>query len=241
MVACPMLSYGIDKACDLLAKDIKVSARGVKFLINVEGMQYEMRLGIPGRFSVYNALAATGAALQLGFNLEEIIKGLIIAKGVKGRAEVVPINQGYTVLIDYAHTPDGLVNIISTVKEFAQGRVITLFGCGGDRDKTKRPIMGKVAGELSDFCIITSDNPRSEEPYTIIKDIVQGIEQTDCRYEVIENRRQAIKYALENAAEGDVVILAGKGHETYQILADETIYFDERAIAMGIIEEKLRG
>lgn len=238
--SCPFISYGIESNCDLMASDIKMSARGVKFNALLNGETHEMRLGIPGRFSVYNALAAAGAALMLGFTTDEVARGLVIAKGVKGRAEVVPINKDYTVIIDYAHTPDGLINIISTVREFAKGRVITLFGCGGDRDRVKRPLMGRAAGELSDFLIITSDNPRSEKPTSIIEEILPGVEETGCKYVVIENRKQAIDYALDIALKDDVIILAGKGHETYQILADGTIDFDERAIVMELLDKKAR-
>ncbi len=144
--------------------------------------------------------------------------------------EVVPTDTDYTVIIDYAHTPDGLENIINTVKDFAVGRVITLFGCGGDRDNTKRPIMGEISGKLSDYTIITSDNPRTEDPEAIIADIVEGIKKTDGEYTVITDRREAIAYALDNAKKDDVIILAGKGQETYQIIGKEKYDFDERVV-----------
>lgn len=227
---CPVLTYAIDGVGDLLAKDIKISARGVIFTLEYEGKMYKVRLGIPGRFSVYNALAAIGCMVSLGFSIERVIEALTFAKGVMGRCETVYTNTDYTVIIDYAHTPDGLENIISTVKEFCEGRVITLFGCGGDRDRTKRPIMGRVAAELSDFCIVTSDNPRTEEPEKIIEDIMVGVKDTDCEYKVIVNRREAIDYALTHAQRGDCIILAGKGHETYQIIGKEKRHFDEREV-----------
>ncbi len=236
-IPCQAMTYAIEHKADLQASDIKISARGVTFTLKTAKESMPMRLGIPGRFSVYNALAATGAGLSLGFDADDITKGLIIAKGVKGRAEVVNTGRDYTVIIDYAHTPDGLANIIPTVREFTQGRVITLFGCGGDRDRTKRPLMGEMAGRLSDFCIVTTDNPRSEPPMAIIADIVKGIEPTGCEYVVIENRQDAIRYALTYAQPDDVVILAGKGHETYQILADKTIDFDERKIVAQILDD----
>lgn len=236
-VSCPVTTYAIDQQATLRAQDIKISARGVTFAVRSSGQSVPVRLGIPGRFSVYNALAAMGAALSLGMGMDAVTKGLVIAKGVKGRAEVVNTGRDYTVLIDYAHTPDGLNNIISTVREFARGRVVTLFGCGGDRDRTKRPLMGEMAGRLSDFCIVTTDNPRSEKPLDIIGDILKGIEKTECEYVVIENRREAIAYALKNARPDDVIILAGKGHETYQILADRTIEFDERKIVGDILKQ----
>lgn len=236
-VSCPAITYGIDNRADLQAQDIKISARGVTFLVEAEGQKMPVRLGIPGRFSVYNALAALGAGLSLSMGAEAVTRGLVIAKGVKGRAEVVNTGRSYTVLIDYAHTPDGLKNIISTVREFARGRVITLFGCGGDRDRGKRPLMGEVAGRLSDFCIVTTDNPRSEAPGAIIEQILEGITKTECDYVVVENRRDAIRYALLHAEPDDVIILAGKGHETYQILADRTIEFDERKVVGEILRE----
>ena len=159
-----------------------------------------------------------------------IIKGLENATGVVGRVEVVPTNTDYTVIIDYAHTPDGLENIIKTVKDFAKGEVITLFGCGGDRDNTKRPIMGEIAGKLSDYSIITSDNPRTEDPVSIIEQIEVGMKRTDGKYKVIVDRRDAIAYALDHAKKDDVIILAGKGQETYQIIGKEKHDFDERVV-----------
>lgn len=232
-----VLTYGIEKKCDYKAENIRLSERGVIFSLRAEGGVHDIRLGIPGRFSVYNALAAACACLALGISIEDIIKGLIIAKGVRGRAEVVALPTPYTVIIDYAHTPDGLENIIKAVRGFARGRVITLFGCGGDRDRTKRPKMGKIAGTLSDYCIVTSDNPRTEDPNKIIDDILEGMRGMEERYTVITNRREAIEHAMNIALPGDAVILAGKGHETYQILADKTIDFDERAIVKEIFSE----
>ncbi len=230
MATCPSLTYGIKTENDLAAQNIRLSERGVICSTTLGDTPYEIRLGIPGMFSVYNALAATAACLGMGIPMDDILKGLVLAKGVKGRAEVVPVAKPFTVLIDYAHTPDGLENIIRTVRGFAKGRVITLFGCGGDRDKTKRPLMGKIAAELSDFAVVTSDNPRTEEPGAIIRDIAEGMKAHPDKYAVVENRKEAIRYAMQYAREGDVIILAGKGHETYQILKDETIEFDERIL-----------
>ncbi len=223
-----IITYSIDNESDLKASNIRMSERGVIFDASYKGENVLMRLGIPGRFSVYNALSAAGAALGLGLGLEDIAKGLVIAKGVKGRLEVVNVIAPFTVIIDYAHTPDGVENVLKAVRDFAKGRVITLFGCGGDRDNTKRPIMGKMAEDLSDITIVTSDNPRSEEPGEIIKQILAGM--TKETTVVVENRKEAIFRALDIAKEGDVVVLAGKGHETYQILKDETIHFDEREV-----------
>ncbi len=234
--ACPVMTFGTEKAAALRGENIRLSERGVIVSTKVSGAPYEIRLGIPGMFSVYNALACAAACLGMGIPMDDILKGLVLAKGVKGRAEVVPIAAPYTVLIDYAHTPDGLENIINAVRGFAKGRVITLFGCGGDRDKTKRPIMGEMAARLSDFAVVTSDNPRTEDPSAIIRDIEEGMTAYKDTYTVVENRREAIAHAMAIAEEGDVVILAGKGHETYQILKDETIDFDERAIVKEIFK-----
>ena len=175
---------------------------------------------IPGRFSVYNSLCAAAIALTLGISFEEVLTAISKSNGVKGRIEVVPTDTDYTVIIDYAHSPDGLENIISSLREIAKKRIVTVFGCGGDRDRTKRPIMGKIAAELSDFCVVTSDNPRSDTPYV-----------------VVENRREAIKWALEHAEKDDIILLAGKGHETYQILPTGTIHFDEREVVADILKK----
>lgn len=227
---CEILRTGLSDGCDLRAENISITARGTDFDAVYEGNSYHVHIAIPGKFSVYNALSAMGAALLLGIDMETIIQGLSEASGVLGRVEVVPVNTDYTVIIDYAHTPDGLENIISTVKDFAVGKVITLFGCGGDRDNTKRPIMGEIAGRLSDYSIITSDNPRTEDPQAIIDDIEAGMKKTNGRYKVIADRREAIAYALDNAEKDDVIILAGKGQETYQIIGREKYDFDERAV-----------
>ncbi len=234
---CPVITFGVENDADIHAKDIKISARGVIFDIDYLDKAYKVRLGIPGKFSVYNALTALGTVISLGIPVERAIEALTFAKGVMGRCETVYTHTDYTVIIDYAHTPDGLENIISTVREFCEGRVITLFGCGGDRDRTKRPIMGKVAANLSDYCIVTSDNPRTENPAAIIDDIMVGVKETDCEYTVIENRREAIKFALTNARRGDCIILAGKGHETYQIIGKEKNHFDEREVIEDCLKE----
>lgn len=227
---CSVVGYGICRG-DMVAKNIEYTSKGVVF--DVENTTYQ--LDIPGEFSVYNGLCAIGVCKVLGIDDETIKCALKSSKGVKGRAEVVDTNTEYTVMIDYAHTPDGIENILKAVRGFAKGRVIILFGCGGDRDNTKRPIMGRIAGELADFCIVTSDNPRSENPMDIINMIIPGVKETGTPFEVICDRKEAIKFALETAKKDDVVILAGKGHETYQILNDGTIDFDEREIVSGIL------
>lgn len=230
---CNTITYGINGDCHLRAKDIHLGKDGVAFTVG----DTRFELPIPGDFSVYNALCAIGITHSLGIKLHDIAKALSTADGVKGRAEVVRTDTDYTVMIDYAHTPDGIENILKTVRGFAKGRVVVLFGCGGDRDNTKRPIMGETAGRLADFCIITSDNPRSEDPMSIISMIEPALKDTGTPYVVIENRRSAIEYALKNAQKDDVIVLAGKGHETYQILADGKIHFDEREVIRDILKK----
>lgn len=227
---CRVMSYGI-KSGDLKAENIEYNDKGVRF----ECGSMKINLGIPGVFSVYNALTAIGICKSCGISDEVIEKALNSAQGVKGRAEIVDCGKDFTLLIDYAHTPDGLENILESVRKFAKGRVVVVFGCGGDRDKTKRPKMGRVAGRIADFCIVTSDNPRTEEPDAIIRDILDGMDDAMAEYVVIENRRDAIEYAIRHARKDDVIVLAGKGHEDYQILKDKTIHFDEREVIRDIL------
>lgn len=223
-----IMRVGLGEECDLRAENISFSSRGADFDMVYGGKAYKTHIQIPGEFSVYNAICAAGAALQLGIDIETVIKGLANAVGVLGRVEVVPTDTDYTVIIDYAHTPDGLENIINCVKGFAEGRTITVFGCGGDRDSAKRAVMGEIAGRLSDYSIITSDNPRTEDPEKIVRMIEEGMKKTDGEYILITDRREAIGYALDMAKKGDVIILAGKGQETYQIIGKEKFDFDER-------------
>ena len=229
---CKKISYGIESG-ELVAKNVEYGYKGVEF----ECGDMKIKLGIPGEFSVYNALTAIGICKACGISDEVIEGALNVAQGVKGRAEVVECGRDFTLIIDYAHTPDGLQNILESVRGFAKGRVVVLFGCGGDRDKTKRPKMGRVAGKLADFCIVTSDNPRTEEPDFIIRDILDGMGDAMAEYVVIENRRDAIEYAIKHARKDDVIVLAGKGHEDYQILKDKTIHFDEREIIREILSK----
>lgn len=228
-----ILTYSIDAQSALRAQNLRMSERGVIFDVAFAGEVHEMRLGIPGKFSVYNALAAICACKNIGMDISDIEKGLVLAKSVKGRIEVVHTSTPYTVIIDYAHTPDGLENIISAVRDFARGRVITVFGCGGNRDATKRPKMGKIAQELSDIAVVTSDNPRCEEPAAIINDILAGMEKDN--HIVVENRKEAIAYAMGISKENDVIILAGKGHETYQEIEHIKYDFDERDVVREIL------
>lgn len=230
-----MLTYGIESDCDIHASDVKLSEKGVAFKVSYENKEYDVELGIPGMFSVYNALTALGCLVSEGIHMDDAVEGLKSARGVKGRIEVVETNRDFSVIIDYAHTPDGLYNVIRTIRGFCKGRIITVFGCGGDRDAGKRPKMGRIAAELSDYCVVTSDNPRTENPVAIINDVVEGVKNGKCDYTVVVNRFEAIETALDMAKKDDVVLLAGKGHETYQILADRTIDFDEREIVRKLL------
>ena len=228
---CPIFTYSETKnEADLVAKDIRLSARGVKFCAVTMGEIARVSLGIPGRFTVYNAMTVLAVCLQLGISLEDASAALSDAEGVKGRVEVVPTDGDYTILIDYAHTPDALENVLLSMKEVAEGRVVALFGCGGDRDRTKRPLMGAIAAKCADFVIVTSDNPRTEEPQAIIDEITAGLADTNTPYTVICDRREAIAWAIDNHQPNDVIILAGKGHETYQIIGKTKYPMDEREI-----------
>ena len=200
---------------DLYAKDAVLHSEGVAFTAVCGGKEVPVKLPIPGKFTVYNALSVIGIAYQLGISVEASAAALRTAQGVKGRMEVVPTpGKPYSVLVDYSHTPDALENVISSVQDFCQGRVITVFGCGGDRDPIKRPVMGEIGVKLSDIAVITSDNPRTEDPEAIIRDIVAGVKDEYGMYKVVCDRRAAIRYAMDIAEKDDIIILAGKGHET---------------------------
>ncbi len=228
---CPVISYSTkNSGANYVAKSISLKAKSISFdFVGIETIG-RVRLNIPGEFSVYNAMCAISVLLQCGMSLPDIIESLSGVTGVKGRAEVVPTDTDYTVMIDYAHSPDGLKNILQTVRKSVSGRVIVVFGCGGDRDRTKRPKMGKIAAEWSDITIVTSDNPRCEDPLKIIEDIIPGILEVNKEYVSIADRAEAIRYALSIASEGDVVLLAGKGHETYQEINHVKHHMDEREI-----------
>ncbi len=229
-VPCALATYSVKTDATYAAQDICYRADGVDFrLVSADG-NAQVNMQIPGQFSVYNGLCAAAVCLKVGMPFDRVVEALSAAAGVKGRAEVVPTGRDFTVVIDYAHTPDGLDNICRTLKQCCTGRLVTLFGCGGDRDKTKRPLMAQAAAALSDYLVITSDNPRSEDPAAIIGDIVAGLTDSTTPYTVVENRVEAIRWAIANAQPGDTILLAGKGHETYQILADETIHLDEREV-----------
>ncbi|WAM31117.1 UDP-N-acetylmuramoyl-L-alanyl-D-glutamate--2,6-diaminopimelate ligase [Caldicellulosiruptor naganoensis] len=231
------ITYAKESSGDVMAKNIKLFVNKNQFDLCCKGQIQQITLNIPGIFSVYNALASAACAASLGIDLETIKKGLESVKAIPGRFEIVESNDKFTIVIDYAHTPDGLLNLMKTVDEVAKGRKVLLFGCGGDRDRTKRPIMGEIAGKMADFVIVTSDNPRTEDPLKIIEDILVGLQKTNAEYVVIPDRFEAIKYAIKNAKENDFIVLAGKGHETYQILKDRTIHFDEREVVKSILEE----
>ena len=236
---CPCLTFSCEKdAADLTAKNIRLHADGVEFVATTKGELARVKLPIPGHFSVENALAALGMVLQTGMPLGDAAHSLATATGVKGRVEVVPTDTDYTVLIDYAHTPDGVENVLRAVRGFAKGRVIALFGCGGDRDRTKRPKMGKIAAELADFCVVTSDNPRTEEPKAIIDDILEGMKGTKTPMQVIVDRPEAIHWALAHAKKDDVIVLMGKGHETYQEVNHVKHHMDEREIVAAFFSNK---
>ena len=228
---CPCLTFSCEKdAADLTAKNLKLHADGVEFVAATKGDLARVKLPIPGHFSAENALTALGIVLQLGMPLADAAKSLATATGVKGRVEVVPTDTDYTVLIDYAHSPDGVENVLRAVRGFAKGRVVALFGCGGDRDRTKRPKMGKIAADLADFCIVTSDNPRTEDPKAIIDDILEGMKGTKTSMQVIVDRPEAIHWALAHAKKDDIIVLMGKGHETYQEVNHVKHHMDEREI-----------
>ena len=234
--SCPSVYYGIHNPAEVWAEDIFLHSRSVDFTVCTARTRTPVHLGVPGRFSVYNALGAIAACGVLGIPPEECAAALATFPGVAGRMEVVPTpGKPYTLLIDYAHTPDALENVLKTVRGFAQNRVIAVFGCGGDREREKRPLMGHIAGKLADLTIITSDNPRTEEPMAIIQDILPGIAGAEDKYIVEPDRRGAIALAMGRAAAGDVIVLCGKGHETYQEIGDKTIPMDEREIVRSLL------
>lgn len=226
---CPTFTYSErHPEADLTAENVKLFPDRVQFEAVVRGSIGRVSLPIPGGFTIYNALAVIAAALNLGLELPEIALALSHAQGVKGRVEVVNIPAPYTVIIDYAHTPDALENVLSTVRSLTTGRLLCLVGCGGDRDRSKRPLMGEIAGDLADLTFLTSDNPRTENPEAILQDMLSGMEQSKGAYRLIPNRREAIRAALAEAREGDLLLLAGKGHETYQEVMGEFVHLDER-------------
>lgn len=230
-------TYGIDNYCEVLAKDITITNSYVDFKVKIGERNERVKVGIPGRFSVYNSLAAICVARNLGIDTETIKTALLEVR-VPGRSELVDNKKELTIMIDYAHSPESLQNILRACKSYTRGKVISVFGCGGDRDTRKRPTMGEISGRIADYTIITSDNPRTEKPEDIVKEIEQGIKKTKGNYTVIVDRKEAIKEAIKIAKKNDMVILAGKGHETYQEINGEKFPFDERVIIKEIIDEE---
>ena len=236
-LACKVVSYSLGDDTTYSAKAIKYGPTSVDYELVSNNVLNHIRFNTGGKFSVYNSMCAAITSVELGLPIVEISKAIASINGIKGRAESVPTGRDFNVIIDYAHTPDGLKNILKTFSDCEKNRVIALFGCGGDRDKTKRPIMGGIAARYADYVIVTSDNPRSEDPEEIIKDIMVGINGSKTPVKVIVNRIEAIKYAISIAQAGDIIVLAGKGHETYQILNTGTIHLDEREVVAEALAE----
>lgn len=234
---CSIKTYSVDNGSNLIAKDITITNSSVDFKVKLGQKNERVKVNIPGRYSVYNALAAISVANSIGVDIEKIKEGLLEIV-IPGRNELVPNDKELTIMIDYAHTAESLENVLTSIKAYTTGRIICVFGCGGDRDKTKRPEMGEVAGRLADFSIVTTDNPRTEKPEDIIADIEEGISKTKGNYKVIVDRKEAIKEAINMANKRDIVILAGKGHETYQEINGVKSKFDEREIVKEILKNK---
>ncbi len=234
----PHTSYAIRIGAEIFAKNIEIGERGCSFQLNFnKRFRLDVEMKLSGVFNVYNAMTAAALCDAVGIAPEFIKEGLERVKNVPGRIELLDTDTPYRVILDYAHSPDALENILTAIRQTAKARVIALFGCGGDRDHEKRPIMGEIGGRMADYCILTSDNPRSENPFDILEEIEEGIKPTGGEYTVIENRREAIRYALTIAQPGDVVVLAGKGHETYQEIKGVKYPFDEKVVVQELLEE----
>ena len=234
----PRITFGISSPADLFARDIEITENGVNFKMVFNKLwEKEVHLKLTGMFNVYNALAAAGMGVVIGLNPDDIAVALESVRNVPGRVEMLDTHTPYKVILDYSHSPDALENILTTVRTFTRNRVISLFGCGGDRDPGKRPMMGEISGRLADYSILTSDNPRTEDPFAILRQVEEGIKPTGGAYEIIENRRAAIKEALLMGRDGDVIVLAGKGHETYQEIMGVKRPFDEKIVVQELLEE----
>ncbi len=230
-ISCEKSSFSTIDNADFYADGIKIKPDGTSFWFCCGGKSHLVKMRMPGMFNVSNVVAAIGVCIKLGLPIERIIPALAGYNGVKGRCEIIPTGRDFTVMCDYAHTPDAVENVLKSVKGYAEGRIVCLFGCGGNRDAAKRPLMAKAAAKYADKLIVTSDNPRNESPDDIIAEIVAGLENTDVEYDIVSDRREAIYHALKTAQKGDIIVLAGKGHEDYQVLADNVhIHFDEREI-----------
>jgi UDP-N-acetylmuramoyl-L-alanyl-D-glutamate--2,6-diaminopimelate ligase len=237
--AAPVVTYGFGEAAAVRGENLLVEPDGLRMRVAFPGGVQPVRLRLTGRFNAYNALAAFAVGLAFGAAPEAVAAALGRLAGVPGRFERIPGSQPFTVVVDYAHTPDSLRNVLETAREFAAGRVIAVFGAGGDRDRTKRPLMGEVAARLADLVILTSDNPRSEDPLAILDDIAAGVRRVPgAAWRVVADRRDAIFAAVGEAREGDVVLIAGKGHETYQIFRDRTVHFDDREVASEALRSR---
>ncbi|MGE5673814.1 MAG: UDP-N-acetylmuramoyl-L-alanyl-D-glutamate--2,6-diaminopimelate ligase [Mycobacterium leprae] len=241
--AVPVLTYGLDPRSVVSARGLDVSIHGSRFVMRTPLGDLPMQIPLAGKFNVMNALAAVATCVAEGLEFPVIARALASTTGVAGRMEAIQVGQPFGVFVDYAHSPDGLENVLRTAQAFARGRVIVVFGCGGDRDRTKRPQMGRIAAQLADYAIITSDNPRSEEPEAIAGEVESGVKSVlgaGRYYEMVLDRATAIERAITIAGPDDVIIIAGKGHETYQILKDKTIHFDDREVAHRLLEVWLR-
>ena len=230
-------TFGVSKPADAYANDIEIHESGVSFVLSWKDVRLPLHLHISGIFNVYNSMAAAVACLEMGMDPGKVKEGLEAVTVVPGRIEPLPTHTPYRVILDYAHSPASLESILKTIREFTRGRLICLFGCGGGRDKEKRPIMGEISGRLADFSILTSDNPRLEQPMDILNAIEAGIKPTGAPYVVIENRREAIRYAMQMGKPGDVIVLAGKGHETYQDIGGQKLPFDEKVVVRELLHE----
>ena len=226
-----------NQSSDFFASDVHISANGVEYELTNGNDKGKVLFKTPGMFSVYNSMAAAIVCVLLGCSFDHVLSDISKCEPVKGRSENIPTARDFNIICDYAHSPDGLKNILDSIHSYSQGRVVALFGCGGDRDRKKRPIMGEVAAKNSDFLIITSDNPRTEDPDDIINDIMIGVLKTKTPYVKITDRKEAIKYAIENAKKGDVILLAGKGHEDYQIVGKKKLSLDERSVVKKILAD----
>lgn len=238
MTAAPIITYGIKEKSDVMAEQIEMTPGGMAFQLCTPHGTMAIETKLVGLFNVYNLLAATAACLASGFSLATIAEALADVSPVPGRFETVDEGQNFTVIVDYAHTPDSVENALKTVRQFAKRNVYVVIGCGGDRDRTKRPLMAQAAVRYADVAVFTSDNPRSEDPRQILRDMEAGVSAGDGTYVTIPDREEAIRYAIGQAQEGDVVLIAGKGHETYQIIGDDVIDFDDRAVARAAVKER---
>ena len=232
---CEILTYGIKEAADIRATEIEYKSDSVIFTVKIEKIIKRVKVNIPGKFTVYNVLGAIGVCYKMGLDINKILNLLSYIKPVSGRLEMIKNNSNKNVIVDYAHTPDALEKLLMMARDITDGRIITVFGCGGDRDSSKRKVMGMAAGILSDYCIITSDNPRNEDQLKIIEDIEDGMWRIDSKYEKIADRRKAIEKGLKLIKDDDLLVIAGKGHEDYQIIGNRKIHFDDREI----VKEKL--